>query len=184
MPAPHSDRAVAQTASRSRSCAVANRQSTLCPVEIGTLGEWVSGAGSFAAAAIALTIANQARAATVRDRVAQRIVRLMEASATDLATIERDRSAEARTPAAEAACRALWSRRNAIGTVWSYYCQPENDQYHRSLAAQGSLAPMMRTEMQEALDDVDRQDVPKPRGPGLHAWVTDRRRRLGARLSR
>jgi hypothetical protein len=145
----------------------------------GSIAEWVSGLGALAAAGVALwvswrgeraaqvasleaqAIARDARRAAARDRVAGLLVQLVHAVERDIAATKRDlahdASAIVRSAEATALCRALWGRRNAFGTVWHVYCELDQ-RWTAQLWAQGELFPQMRTELQNAIDQLDHED--------------------------
>ncbi|GAA0933464.1 hypothetical protein GCM10009554_18650 [Kribbella koreensis] len=141
-------------------------------MDVGSLAEWVSGLGALAAALVALNVATDAqriakedRRAAVRDRLAGRLVELIKAVEYDILLSE-DRGEIQRSATTAALCRVLWGQRNWFGTTWHVYCE-EDQRWPEDLYQHGQLFPRMRSELQEALNQLDHQDAieDRPRVP-------------------
>jgi len=141
-------------------------------MNVGSLAEWVSGLGALAAALVALGVAADAqgiaredRRASVRDRLAARLVELIKAVEHDILLSE-DRGEIQRSATTAALCRVLWGQRNWFGTTWHVYCE-DDQRWPEDLHRRGELFPRMRSELQEALNQLDHQDArdDQPRMP-------------------
>jgi hypothetical protein len=143
-------------------------------VDWNTLASAGIGVGTLAVAFAAYRLGRQAnqlaregRRATVRERTSQRLAALIAVTERDLLAYE-TQGVLVRSPDGAAACSVLWGNRNIFGTTWAYYCEPEQRAWIDDLDASGELAMRMRSELREALNSLDFEDVrPDPTRPRL-----------------